>query len=577
MAIREYGESLLRRQSAKRDERESQERKRQRRARKDELKLGAAVWLGKEALGMAKTAINRKTDNFLANSNLYDNTLREKRAVKTFDEQMAIIENAKSQQVDLPTYFNIQNSNKALVNQKLINPNSVAEGTEEEWKATWMEREAALEFAKEQAAFALNTQKNGRSIAAGNKGITLAEMGAQQRPTTVLGSLFNKVRGKEITSVETFNKRMALTKQVTATDSILDQQIELAQSFADKGNMFLAELTAPQVTSLLENEQKRIKELVANGNKVTFSDPVLQVVDKNLYQIVQEIITDGAGNQSYGKITKTLLHEASVNEVDGARIKQIKLNAEKTQTDMIKQSVDMVSELYSEAAHGEFSEFLSSQFNNTEDIADDDGTLYSSLMLAAATGKFEGTPWLKKGQRRVKLSSQEIAVIGSPYKTELDSLQSVRTSFLLVAEDTQKDEGARSAALTAANGIRTKMSILSGEFVQAVKDRETEVYSGVEKTEEPAQETQKTQEALGSLVVASQNQGQFFLSDSKQEFIKYNGPKKLEVGQEYFKIGDSLSILESVEDPETNTIIRFYMIGKDRHEYDERPVSGAGS
>ena len=572
MAIREYGESLLKRQSAKRDERESQERKRERRARKDELKMGAAVWLGKEALGMAKTAIGQKTNNFLANSDLYNNTLRETRAVDIFDQQTTWIENAKDQKIELPTYFNIENAKKALINQRLIKPNSVPEGTEEEWRATWMEREQAIAFSKEQADFALNTQKNGRLIAAGNKGITLAEMGAQQRPTTVLGSLFNIMRGKDITSVETFNKRMALAKQVAATDSILEQEISLAQSFAAKGNQFLAHLTAPEVSSLLANEQERIKTLVANGIRVTFSEPKLQVVNNNLYQINQEITTDGAGNKFYGDPTKVLLHEASVNEVDGARIEQLRLTTEKTQNDMIKQAVDMVGELYSEAAQEEFASLLSDKFNGTKDMADDDGTLYSSLMLAATTGKFGDQVWLKEGQRRTKLSAQEIAVIGSPYKTELDALQSIRTSFLLDAEDTQRNKKSRDDSFASAENIKIKMSVVSRNFIQTIKDRETETYGGEEETNVP------TEEALGSVVVAKQNGGEFFISDlTAGGFIKYEGTTELKADQEYFKIGDSLNILTSEEDPETNTIIRSYKIGKKRFVYDQKPISGAGS
>ena len=570
MAIREFGESLLADVRARKDQQASDERKRERKAERSQLKGAVLGFIAKEGFGILKNNMERKTQDFLANSNLWANKLKQNDALKIVDKQMTYINAAKEASLTLPGYFLRENAKQALLFQQVNNPNSIPEGTEEEWQATFMQRQGAIDYSQEQANFANATKVSGDEIVAGRTGMTLEKLGSRQRPATLTASLFDRLRGREITNIETFNTKMELTKQVVAANSILDQQIALAESFAARGNLFLAKLTAPEVSGLLAGEQERIKELVANGIRVTSSEPVLKVVDRNLYQITQEITTDGAGNVSYGEPKQTLLHKASVDEVDGARIKQLKLNARKTQNDMIKQSVDMVGELYSEAAQEEFATLLSEKFNNTEDLADDDGTLYSSLMLAAATGKFGDQVWLKEGQRRTELSAQEIAVIGSPYKTELDALQSIRTSFLLVAEDTTKNETARGEAMTSADKIKIKMSVVSGNFVQAIKDRETEVYGGEKETNAP------TEKVLGSVVVAKQNGGEFFISNLKGGLTKYEGTTELEADQEYFKIGDSLNILKSVEDPATNTIIRSYMIGKVRHVYDQKPISGAG-
>ena len=253
MAIREFGESLLADVRARKDQQASDERKRDRKAERSQLKGAALGFIAKEGFGLIKNNMERKTQDFLANSNLYSNKVKQNTALLTANEQITHINAAKKAGLTLPGYFLREDAKQALLYKQVNSPNAVADGTEEEWKATFMKRQGVIDYAQEQADFATATQRNGQDIVAGRKGMTLEILGSRQRPTTLTASLFDRLRGKEITNIETFNTKMELTKQVVAANSILDQQVALAESFAARGNLFLADMAAPDIKILQEN------------------------------------------------------------------------------------------------------------------------------------------------------------------------------------------------------------------------------------------------------------------------------------------------------------------------------------
>lgn len=454
MAIREFGESLLADVRARKDQQVSDQRKEDRKAEKRALIGTAATWLGKEAIGAIRNNMERKTADFLANSNLYSNKVKQNTALLTANEQIAHINAAKKAGLTLPGYFLRENAKRALLYKQVNSPNTVADGTEEEWKATFIKRQGVIDYSQQQADFATATQRNGQDIVAGRAGMTLEKLGSRQRPATLTASLFDRLRGKEITNIETFNTKMELTKQVVAANSILGQQVALAESFAAQGNLFLADMAAPDIKILQDNDGKEIARLVKLKNKVRNLAPRLEKSGDDLIEITGQSFEDGAGNITYGETKRRVLHVGTISELDEERKKLIQAQQNEGFTGLLTSSVTLGQTLYNADGQNDLTKFIDENFG--ESSTWDTGT-YKALTTAVITGKYKGLPWLVTGDRKEKLSTAAVSAMAEGYMKRIETLLGAQKSRLLESVDPKKDTAFRDAALVNYNKLQRQI------------------------------------------------------------------------------------------------------------------------
>jgi len=454
MAIREFGESLLADVRARKDQQSSDERKRDRKAERSQLKGAALGFIAKEGFGLIKNNMERKTQDFLANSNLYSNKVKQNTALLTANEQITHINAAKKAGLTLPGYFLKEDAKQALLYEQVNSPNTVADGTEEEWKATFMKRQGVIDYAQEQADFATSTQRNGQDIVAGRRGMTLEKLGSRQRPTTLTASLFDRLRGKEITNIETFNTKMELTKQVVAANSILDQQVALAESFAARGNLFLADMAAPDIKILQENEGKEIARLVKSKNKITNLVPRLEKSGDDIVEITGQSFEDGAGNITYGETKKRVLHVGTISELDNARRKLIETQQKEGFTGLLTSSVTLGQTLYNADGQDELTTLMDENFGESSTW---DADTYQALTTAVITGKYKGQPWLVTGARKEKLSTAAVSAMAEGYMERIKTLLGVQKSRLKEAYNPKLDKDARGTAVVRYNELQLKI------------------------------------------------------------------------------------------------------------------------
>ena len=510
MAIREYGESLLRRQSAKRDERESQERKRERRARKDELKLGAAVWLGKEALGMAKTAIGRKTNNFLANSNLYDNKILVDKGIKETEKYVNYINEAKDKNISLPSYFLNQTADKALAVHQSGNPFDVKKGTESAWKAAFMTRQSAIDYAQEQADYALKVQKLGQEVAGGRSSASLDSLARQSRPSTVLGSVFNMLRGKEITNVETFNTQMNLTKQVVASKSILESQAELASSFSDKGNLFLAQLAAPEIDAQKLKEATMIKNFEKAGELETAQTTQYKIVNNDLVEIKSTLMTRPDGS--------TYLKQSPVTSVfTGIPSAKDAAEATRYNSEALKNAYSLVSQTRNREGQLEFKEYIEKNYGNQEGWT---AGIYSELTLIASSGVGkDGKPWTSDNTYREQLSAPQTKAIIESYAIRVSKLDEELKTYQSEMNNMNNSEEKRDTAYESYIATGNSLNDIEQEVTRRLQSREADL--------DPAPEGE----------IIKRNNGEFYKTSSGEFPITIeNGKTIYRIGKQIFQI-----------------------------------------
>ena len=454
MAIREFGESLLADVRARKDQQSSDQRKEDRKAERSQLKGAALGFIAKEGLGIIKNNMEQKTQDFLANSNLYSNKIKQNNALQTANEQITYINAAKKADLTLPEYFLRENAKQALLYKQVNTPNSVAEGTEEEWKATFMKRQGVIDYSQQQADFATATKVSGQDIVAGRAGMTLEILGSRQRPATLTASLFDRLRGKEITNIETFNTKMELTKQVVAANSILSQQVALAESFAAQGNLFLADMAAPDIKILQENDGKEIDRLVKSKNKVTNLAPRLEKSGDDIVVVTGQSFEDGAGNITYGDTKKRVLHEGTISELDEERKKLIQAQQLEGFTGLLTSSVTLGQTLYNADGQDDLTMFIDKNFG--ESSAWDIDT-YKALTTAVVTGKHKGIPWLVNGERKEKLSTGAVSAMAEGYIKRIDTFLGVQKSRLQESVDPKKTKAFRDAALINYNKLQLQI------------------------------------------------------------------------------------------------------------------------
>jgi len=259
MAIKDFGMSLLSNVRARKDSQAKYARDYAKKQDKKALLLAGGAWLGSQLFKVGNADVEQKTQNFLANSELYNNKINMGKAEKVVAEATAhfkAAEDAKLSMYDI----SLQNSAQAALDAtKIKNPNKIRDGEDEEWKSLFMERDVHKQNALNESTYYEKVLKAGEEITLGKSKTTLDSLASIQRPKTIIGAMWNKFTDKE-TSVDVFNFQMSKLKQVVASDEInsltFDRRAKSAEKIiADGGDPRLANALIGGPVSKAEKEK----------------------------------------------------------------------------------------------------------------------------------------------------------------------------------------------------------------------------------------------------------------------------------------------------------------------------------
>lgn len=296
MAIRDFGTSLLADVRARKDAQARDARKYAKKQQRKELLIAGGAFLGSELFKIGNAAVAEKTQDFLANSELYNNKINMGKAEKVVAEATAHFKKAEDAKLSMYD-ISLQNSAQAALDAtKIKDPNKIRDGEEEEWKALFMERDVHKQNALNESTYYKKVLKAGKEITLGKSKTTLDSLALIQRPKTIIGSMWNKFTDKE-TSVDVFNLKMSQLKQVVASNEInsltFDRRAKSAEKIiADGGDPNLAnaliggplsneeKIKLERSKELGETREQTAKALVSNSAGV-FSRTVTKITEQN--------------------------------------------------------------------------------------------------------------------------------------------------------------------------------------------------------------------------------------------------------------------------------------------------------
>jgi hypothetical protein len=277
MAIRDFGESLLADARERKDSQVRDARKYANKQQKKELLIAGGAWLGSQLWDIGNSAIAQKTQNFLGQSNLYDNKIKVANTEKIITEGLGYRDQAKTDGTSIYDVVLHNEASKAVAQKMKLSPNEIQSGEEEEWTSMYMNREETKSSARRLADYWKEVLTEADDFSTGRSKKTLDQLAKQSRPETIVGSIWNKVVGND-TSVDVLNHTMSQLPQIVAADKIsaltLDLRIETAKKIiALGGDPSVAKLIVGGPTTTQEKEN--LKKMYKLGETFVESTPAI--------------------------------------------------------------------------------------------------------------------------------------------------------------------------------------------------------------------------------------------------------------------------------------------------------------
>ena len=255
MAIREFGKSLLADVRARNDRQSRDQRKRNKKANRNELKTAAAVWLGKEALGAVESALDRKTTGYINNSNAYDTKVKLGQAETIVNEY----NNFKTAASDNNTTFENQvlkdTAEQAVTAYGLKFSGSVVDKNTPAMTSYFMEKQDVKDLAAERTDFYKDVGKFSVDFLKGKQQTPLQSLINKRQNKSVLGYAARAITGR-LPSTESINAEIDELIQVQAANGILTRKSEAVKNAVlegaltpDEAKIFMPELEQIQKDS----------------------------------------------------------------------------------------------------------------------------------------------------------------------------------------------------------------------------------------------------------------------------------------------------------------------------------------
>jgi hypothetical protein len=302
MAIRDFGTSLLANVRARKDAGQAEARKYERSQKNKDTRTAFLAPFVSAGLGAIGSAINagtaQKTQDFLANSELYSNKLKVQKAGTLIEKAQGYREAAKEANTSIYDQFLQSTANTAAAQHQIAKPNAIKDGEVEEYASVLMERDEIKALAKDKTAYWESILDKADAYSKGKSKTTLESLAAIQQPKSVVGSMWNKITGNENT-VDLFNSQMSRLEQVVAATEIdtlaLERKKKMAQTLLKNGgDLSVAKLMVGQ--ELTKEEQVRYKARLKAGEKSEELQQDIQVSSRGVYVTTYEKVTEQGGN-----------------------------------------------------------------------------------------------------------------------------------------------------------------------------------------------------------------------------------------------------------------------------------------
>tara|TARA_R110002153_G_scaffold74677_3_gene193835 strand:+ start:330 stop:1985 length:1656 start_codon:yes stop_codon:yes gene_type:complete len=255
MAIREFGGSLLADVRARKDQQGSDQRKRNRRAERDQLKNAAGVWLGKQALGLVQGSLERKSDAFFKNSTAYDTKVKLGQAETYINEYDAFKDLSKKNDTSFGDEVLKDTAAKQVIQYGLANANAVTTKNTPALTAYFMRQEDVKKLAADRASFFTDVGAFKTDFVKGKNQTPVQSLINKRKPKNVLSYLARSLTGK-LSSAEAFNAEIDELIQVKAANGILTRKEEAMKDAVingavtpDEARVFMPELEEIQKDS----------------------------------------------------------------------------------------------------------------------------------------------------------------------------------------------------------------------------------------------------------------------------------------------------------------------------------------
>jgi hypothetical protein len=314
MAIREFGQSLLQDVRERKDAQTRDARSYAKKQQRKELLIAGGAFLGSELFKIGNERLKQKNDAFLANSDLYSNKIKVAEAGNLLTQAVQYQENATTNNTSIYDVFLNKAAAAARTQYQKENPNAIKAGEEDEWEMAFRSRENIKSYAKDQSDYWKEILTYKDQYNKGRAASTLDSVAALQKPTSVVGSMWNKLTGDE-TSVDVFNSTMSALKQVTAANKI--EALKL-QRKKDMGEAMIKNGSDPSLARLLagapvtKEERDAIQRSLKLGEIRTEMASTLDVSSRGVFVQTNTKILEPGGNT---RMDSTVVRKFGPNDV----------------------------------------------------------------------------------------------------------------------------------------------------------------------------------------------------------------------------------------------------------------------
>lgn len=314
MAIREFGQSLLQDVRERKDAQTRDARSYAKKQQRKELLIAGGAFLGSELFKIGNERLKQKNDAFLANSDLYSNKIKVAEAGNLLTQAVQYQENATANNTSIYDVFLNKAAAAARTQYQKENPNAIKAGEEDEWEMAFRSRENIKSYAKDQSDYWKEILTYKDQYNKGRAASTLDSVAALQKPTSVVGSMWNKLTGDE-TSVDVFNSTMSALKQVTAANKI--EALKL-QRKKDMGEAMIKNGSDPSLARLLagapvtKEERDAIQRSLKLGEIRTEMTPTLDVSSRGVFVQTNTKVLEPGGNT---RMDSTVVRKFGPNDV----------------------------------------------------------------------------------------------------------------------------------------------------------------------------------------------------------------------------------------------------------------------
>ena len=412
MAIRDFGTSLLANVRARKDAGQEEARKYARSQKNKDTRMALISPFVSAGLGAIGSAINagtaQKTEDFLANSNLYDSKIKVNKAGTLITEATDYETSAEADGVSIYDKVLQETANQARTQYQIANPNEIKTGEEGEWEDHFMSKGNIQEIARSRSAYYKDIIAQRETYKLGKSKTTLEALAAKTGPKTVVGSMWNKLVGKE-TSVDVFNTTVNSLQQVVAANKIEALTFNLRKETAKK---IVASGGDPSTAKLLigslptKAERTKIQKIIDRGETFEESTPSLTTSDGNVIESRIKTITEQGGNIRIERTNKIIFKKEDA-------ITPEQLN---TSIGRIPELYKMIADGYNDAGQTAFKDRIT-ELSQDKKLTP---ALINSFWLEAVKGDFA-----PEGSDRARLAPELQASLVDALNASTENLQGV--------------------------------------------------------------------------------------------------------------------------------------------------------